>query len=70
MKFLVILSLCVVNFLFLQWFGIRIYMTTRLMNGKIVGFGIVSNVLPLTGWSGPYNECAIFENPWIFRKGH
>lgn len=60
--------LFIINFLFLQWFHVRLYKVTSCLNGKTCGFGWITNVKPMTGWNTPYNEEHEFQDPFIFRN--
>lgn len=44
--------LFLLNFILLQWTGIRLARVTEM--GKPVGFRLVGFILPLTGWRTPY----------------
>lgn len=42
------------NFLLLQWFGVRVARVICADTGRLLGFRILGPIVPLTGWWGPY----------------
>lgn len=54
-----------VNFLLLQWIGVRFGIATREGDGKLVGIFFQYDVLPLTGWWDAYEPIL---GPTIERK--
>ena len=57
--------LTIINFFFLQWFYVRLYKITECKSNKTKGFGFITNVKPLSGWNGLYNENHNLRKPFI-----
>lgn len=54
MKFWTYTWLEAVNKLFFQWLFIRLYKEVDADTKKIIGYGLLVGILPLTGWCSDY----------------
>lgn len=41
-----------INFFILQWFGLRLARKVESNNNKTVGWKLMHNIKPLSGWNG------------------
>jgi hypothetical protein len=46
--------LCLLNFVILQWFFIRLARISDKETGKVLGYKMLVGVVPLTGWWSDY----------------
>ena len=58
-------TLGLLNMVFIQWLGIRLARVYRKKDVRPIGWSVIYNVRPMTGWSTPYQPLIPFlPNNW------